>query len=48
MDKKGYPYDAIKEFGELNIENLNDELYPYPWGRQLGSVWNKTKKLEII
>ena len=48
MDKKGYPYDAIKEFGELNIENLNHELYPYPWGRQLGSVWNKTKKLEII
>ena len=47
MDKDGYPFDSIQEFGTINIENISSNLHPYPWGRKLASVWNKTINLKI-
>ena len=47
MDKEGYPFDSIQEFGTINIENMSSNLHPYPWGRKLASVWNKTVNLKI-
>ena len=47
MDKDGYPFDSIQEVGTINIENMSSSLHPYPWGRKLASVWNKTINLKI-
>ena len=48
MGKDGYPYDAIREFGELNIENIHQRQNTYPWTNNIGAVWNECYNLEII
>lgn len=47
LNKEGYPYDSILEYGQISIENLNNDLYTYPWGSNLGSTWNKVTELQI-
>lgn len=48
LNKDGYPYDGIREFGELNIENIHKSQHIYPWTKKIGAVWNESYNLEII
>lgn len=46
MDREGYPYESLQNFGSVVIENFAQDNNNYPWSRRIG-ITNATSEFKL-